>query len=156
MQGFDRVVVRSITPTVEATPDYSSDDVLGGLQAITDAARSGAFSGVVSGITISSKVDITVGLRIVFFKSNPSATTFTENSALSLNSADYDKVSGHVDISSTDIADLGTPNIATKLNINFPFQLSGITTLYAVCLARGTINLGSTSDLTFNYQIIQD
>jgi hypothetical protein len=152
--GYTRVI--SVTPTVEATPDYSDEDVLGGLMSIANAARVAAGTGIVTFLSVSSKVDITVAMRVMFFKSNPSATTFTENSTLALNAADYDKILGHVDIADTDWIDLGTPELATKTNINIPFQLSTGTTLYAVATAQGTINLGSTSDLTFNFGILQD
>jgi hypothetical protein len=153
--GYTKVI--SVTPTVEASPDYSDEDVMGGKQSIASAARSEGGSGIINFISVSSKVDITVGIRVHFFKSDPSATTFTENATLALNAADYDKVLGHVDIAAADWADLGTPNIATKTNINIPFNLpASVTTLYAVCTAQGTINLGSTSDLTFNYGILQD
>lgn len=150
------VIVISTTPAVEATPDYSSDDVVGGLQTIANAARPGLQTGVLLYFSMSCKADITQAWRVILFKANPSATTFTENSALSLNSADYDKVLGHFDITSFDDADLGTLHIMTKSNLNIPFQLSGTTSLYAVLLARGTLNLGSTSDLTLNYGILRD
>ena len=151
-----RVVVRTLTPAVEATPDYSSDDVMGGLQTIVDAVRNGVQTATLMSFTMSCKADITPAYRVILFKANPSATTFTENSALSLNSADYDKVLAHFDVTSFDDADLGTPHIMTKANLNIPFQLASGTSLYAVLLARGTLNLGSTSDLTLNFGILQD
>jgi hypothetical protein len=153
--GYTKII--SVTPTVEATPDYSDEDVMGGLMSIANAARVVAGSGIVNFISISSKVAVAQPVRIHFFKSNPSATTFTENSTLSLNAADYNKLLGHVDILAADWVDLGTPDLATKCNINIPFELpAAVTTLYAVCTAQGTINLGSTSDLTFNFGILQD
>lgn len=144
------------TPTVDSIPDYSSDDVLGGLQSLYGATRSAATGSILLSCSILSKVAVAVPLRIIFFYSNPSATTFTENSTLSINSADYTKVIGHVDIQVSDSADLGTPDILTKNNINLPFILDGGTTLYACCLARGTLNLNSSSDLTFRYCFLQD
>lgn len=156
MNGFERVVVRSITPAVEATPDYSSDDVVGGLHSIVDACRNGTQTGTLLFFSMSLKADITPAFRVLLFKSNPSSTTFTENSALSLNAADYDKVLAFFDISSADDADLGTPHIMTKNNLNIPFHLTSGTTLYAVLLARATLNLGSTSDITMNFGILQD
>lgn len=150
------IKVISITPAVEATPDYSSDDVMGGLQTLYNASRATSLGGIIMSVTVSSKVALAIPLRIVIFKTNPSATTFTENSTLSLNSADYNKVLGFIDIQTSNQADLGTPDIATSTNINLPFVTDGSANLYAVCLPRGTLNLGSTSDLTFNYYILQD
>jgi hypothetical protein len=152
--GYTKII--SVTPTVEATPDYSDEDVMGGKLSIAGATRVAAGTGIISFISISSKVAVAQPVRFHFFKADPAATTFTENSTLSLNAADYDKLLAHVDILAADWVDLGTPDLATKANINIPFNLASGTTLYAVCTAQGTINLGSTSDLTFNFGILQD
>src|SRR5689334_24759069 len=62
-------------------------------------AEDGIRDGTVTGVqTCALPIYITVGIRVHFFKSDPSATTFTENATLALNAADYDKVLGHVDI----------------------------------------------------------
>lgn len=145
-------VVISVTPTLSATPDYAQDDVLGGLMTIQNATRVAAGGGTLKAITVSSKV-AAGNVRVIFFKSNPSATTFTDNAVLALNTADYDKVLAHFDI--TDWADLGTPDIGTKTT-ELPFQLASGSNLYAVAVARATLNIESTSDLTFNFGIKQD
>lgn len=154
--GIESVKVFSVTPAVEATPDYSDGDVMGGLISIYNASRFTGGSGIVSSITMSCKADIIPVVRFIFFKSNPSATTFTENSALSLNSADYNKVLGQVDLVTADDLDMGTPHIIGRYNINIPYTLDTTTTLYCVAIARSTLNLGSTSDLTINFGLLRD
>ena len=156
MSTFFTTKVVSVTPTVEATPDYSDGDVMGGLMQIPDAGRPPSFSGVISSISMTCKADIVPIARFIFFKSNPSATTFTENSALSLNAADYDKVLGQVDLATADDLDLGTPHIINRFNLNVPYTLSATNTLYCVMIARATLNLGSTSDLTVNFGLLRN
>ena len=85
--GYSALV--SVTPTVEATPDYASGDVLGGLMSVS-APRYPGGAGILHYLSVSIKVDLAPIMNIVLFKSNPSATTFTENGAFSLNAADYD------------------------------------------------------------------
>jgi hypothetical protein len=152
--GNTRII--SVSPTLSSSPDYVDGDVIGGKLSISEAARVSGGSGIVHFLSISSKVDITVGLRILFFKSDPSNTTFTDNAAFGLDSLDYDKLLGHIDVESSEWIDLGTPNLVTKANINVPYQLASGTTLYAVAVARGTINIGSSSDLTFNFGCLRD
>lgn len=152
--GYTKVI--SVTPTIEAGA-YADEDVIGGKQTISLAGKTPGGTGFICGVTINAKAACAKALRIVFFKEDPSATTFTENSALALNSADYTKVLGHVDIAATDWADLGTPDICTKLNINLPFDLPAeVSSLYAVAQMQEAYTPNSTSDLTFNYCISQD
>lgn len=146
----------SLQPTVEATPDYSDTDVVGGLQVLTNAARVPGGTGKIVSISILSKVDIAVAARLLFFMANPTATTFTENGNLSINAADIDKMFRSVEIAAADFADTGTPEIFSR-ELNIGFQCApGSKDLYVVFQAGGTINLGSASDLTFNYSIEQD
>ncbi len=148
--------VITLQPAIEATPDYDAGDVIGGLQTLLGAARVPGGTGKLVSVSILSKVDIAVATRLIIFKSNPSATTFTENSALSVNAADVDKILHSIEIASGDFADMGTPEVAVK-SMRLPFKCAdGIASLFAVFQAAGTINFGSTSDLTFNYGIEQD
>ena len=146
----------TIQPTVEATPDYSAGDLVGGKLTLAGAARVLGGTGTIINLGILSKVDIAVATRVILFKSNPSATTFTENGALSIDAADVDKIFWSIEIAAADFADMGTPEVASKA-VNIPFQcLEGSADLYACMQTDGTINLGSTSDLTFTFGIKQD
>lgn len=151
------VKVVAVTPTIQSTPDYSSGDVCGGLMTIAGAARAGIGTGMVTGVTITSKVALAIALDILLFKANPSNSTLTENGAVAIDPADMANFIGHISTATTDNADLGTPDVQTKLNCNIPFDLGTTNTdLYAVCVVRGTYNAASTSDLTFNFGILRD
>lgn len=145
----------SATPAVEATPDYSPGDVMGGKISLLKATRLEGHSGYITSACIKSKADITVPIDVIFFSSDPSGTTFTENSAISLDAADVAKIIGAVQVFQW--FDLGTPVVGfAECRIPFRLTLSTGTTLYAVMVPRGTINLASTSDLVLEVAVEQN
>lgn len=152
--GYTKIV--SIQLTVEAAA-YADEDVIGGKLTIARAGRKSGGSGFIMGFSINTKAACSKAMRLIFFKANPSATTFTENSALALNSADYTKVIGHVDIAATDWADLGTPDVCTKLNVNLPYHLAdGVVDMYAVLQCQEAYTPNSTADVMLNIFLSQD
>jgi hypothetical protein len=150
--GFPLAVV-SVTPTVSASPDYSDQDVIGGAMEVANAVRVTGGKAILDFLSLSSKVDIGCSVHVILFKANPSNSTFTDNAALSVNSADYDKLLDVVKLPVGEIVDLGTPNVVSARNLGIVVDLTDpATSLYAVAYANaGTINLASTSDFTFNF-----
>ncbi len=148
----------SITPPVEASPDYADGDVIGGKMVLANAARSeGGRSGNVVQAHVYSLVNIaaSVPIRVILFNSDPDASTFTENSALSIASADLSKILGVINLDQR--LDLGTPvMLYAGQPIVLPFDLADEAVLHAVAVAGGAINLAGTSDLTFHFGIHQD
>lgn len=147
----------SVTPTVEATPDYADGDVIGGKMTIAAAARSAGGSGAVVWGQVYSLVDIgaSIPIRVVLFNSDPSNSTFTENAALSVHADDLSKIVGVLNLDQR--LDLGTPVILhTAQPVNIPFVLASGTSLYGVAVAGGAINLASAADLTFVFGIEQN
>ncbi len=146
----------SLTPTVEATPDYADGDVIGGKMTLTGAARAGGDGGAVVAAAVYSKVDIaaSIPIRVILFNADPSASTFTENSAPSIHADDLSKIIGVLDLSQR--LDLGTPVTLFASNPNVPFSLPIAPHLYAVAIAGGIINLGGAADLTFVFGLRQD
>lgn len=138
------VNVVSVTPVVEATPDYSTGDVMGGKMTFSEAARNSLGTGYITSVVIKSLSDITVPIDVVFFKADPADSTFTENSAIALDSADVADVLGVVQVFQW--FDLGTPVIGVA-ECRIPYKLPAGSSIYAVMVPRGTINLGSVSDL---------
>lgn len=134
----------SVTPTVEATPDYSSGDVMGGKMTLANAARVSAGTGYIVGVRIASLADITVPIDVIFFKADPTNTTWTENSAVALNASDATMLVGAVQVFNW--FDLGTPVVGFA-ECRIPFDIASGTSLYAVMIPRGTINLASASDI---------
>lgn len=150
----DQVFTVVNAPTVSATPDYSVLDVIGGEIVLANAARITGKGGIITGVTIVSKVDLTIGdIDILFFNDNP-AGTYTDNGALTVSDADMLLLEGSA-----------IPNIKTVLsgskvmleidNLNIGYKCAA-TSLYAVPVARAAINLGSTTDLQFTFKLLRD
>ncbi len=138
-------------PAVEATPDYSDGDVIGGLMTLADAVSQIGDGGKVVSAAVHSDADLsTVPIRVLLFSANPSASTITENASFVLHANDKAKLCGVIDLSTR--ASIGTPDVLFAANANVPFRCAG-RDLYAVAIAGGAINLGAVTDLTFVFGI---
>jgi len=149
-----KTTVLSSTPTID-TAIYASGDSIGGLITLTNAAYALTGSGFISYITIADKDREGADIDVVFFTSNPSATTFTNNAALTINDADLVKIACVVNVTTDAIfVDNGVSYVSSA---NCPFDLGyNNTTLYAALVSRGTPTYTSTSDLTLRVGILQD
>ena len=147
------VIVISQSPTVSASPAYSTGDVIGTKLTFDAAVLAAGGSGLVQAVQINCKSAQTGAVDLVLFNADPSASTFTDNAALAVNAADFNKVIGVVHV--TDWTNLGTPSVAQAGNIALPFTLAS-TALYGVLVARSTPTLGSTSDLTIGLRVIRN
>lgn len=150
-------MILSVTPTVEGTPDYSDGDVIGGKMTLSAIARQAGGSGRIVWAHVYSKVDIgaSIPIRVLVFNANPSNSTFTENSALSVHADDLAKIAGVLDLNQR--LDLGTPVMLYAAEpLSVPFALSSGVDGYAVAVAGGTINLAADGDLTFVFGIEKD
>lgn len=140
-----------LTPTTEATPDYSAGDLCGGqLQFVGRTPGGGHY---VKRLTIKS-IDSFSGVasKLYLFDDNPSATTFTENGAFSINSADRAKLIDVVEIASGDWTDFTarTGLYIARKTLDLPTVLaSGNKIIYAAFVPENTLNLSSTSSLEF-------
>lgn len=151
-------LVLSLAPAIEATPDYSDGDVLGGKQTLAGIVREAGYSARITWASVYSKVDIgtSIPIRLMIFNADPASSTFTENSAPSVHADDIAKLCGIVDLSQR--LDLGTPVVLfTPAGISVPVQMpaAGVDA-YCVAIAGGTINFGTTSDIAFKIGIDQD
>lgn len=138
------VLVSSVVPGVSTTA-YATGDTLGGKLSLTGAARVTGGAGIIQSVTLHSKSNQTGAIDLLLFAADPTASTFTDNSPLALNAADFDKLIGVVHI--TDWTNLGTASIAQAQALGMPFDLASGTTIFAVLVARSTPTLASTSDL---------
>jgi hypothetical protein len=141
---------------VEATPDYSDGDAVGGKVALSNVARVAAGSGYLTRFQLRSLISITVQTFVHIFSANPAASTFTENGALSIHADDRAKVLKTIAIAAGDwVAPKGgSPWYTVEMIgpkgglIDFlPYQLASGRDLYFAIEADGTINFASTADL---------
>lgn len=148
-------VTISKTPAVQATPDYSIGDVIGGVMTLSGAVAFPGDGGVIEHAAAYVAIDASLlPLAVLVFNANPTASTTTENGTFALHANDAAKLVGVLDLDQ--VADLGTPVILYTASAHVPFTVPAGKDLYAVAIASGTMNLGSTSDLTFVFGIRRD
>ena len=134
---------------------YATGDVIGGKMTIPNAVLMDGGSGILQSIIACSKADLTVDMDVIIFSADPSGTTFTENGAIAVATADVAKVLGVVTL--TTRSDLGTPVVAALRNIGMPVESASTSrSLFACAVMRGAFTPGTTSDLTFRFGISQD
>ncbi|KKN77959.1 hypothetical protein LCGC14_0355240 [marine sediment metagenome] len=151
--GYTKIV--EATPAVEATPDYSAGDLLGGKIIFANAVRgSGHHSGVVQSVVITDLAKQSINIDVLLFDTEPTNTTFTENGAFDVDDTDILNLVGVALVS--DWKAFNDNSMGQALNLGIPFDLGTGTTLWAVMVSRGTINLGATSDITLRVGILQD
>ena len=148
------IIKVAVSPTVSASPAYSSGDVMGGLLTFANVARVAAGSGLLQSVTLNFKSAQTAATDFVWCGGdNPSGTTLTDNAAVAVAAADYNKCRVvHV----TDCTGLGTPSVCAADNLAFPFALSSGTTGYGFLVTRGTPTLASTSDVEVALRILRN
>lgn len=152
--GIAKIV--KVTPTMDDSPDYSTGDVFGAKMTLTDAVLGLEGTGLLQSIILKSEDTLTVNtVDVIIFDSDPSNTTFTDNSALALADADLPKVIGIIQLNTAYSVD-STSNVLQTTNIALPVQASGGKDLYAVMVARGTINLSVTDGISLAFGFLQD
>jgi hypothetical protein len=148
--------VATATPTVSTSPAYSSGDVIGSLMTFSGIGRVTGGTGIIQMVTIMCKSAQAFACDLVLFHTNPSSSTFTDNAAVAVNTADYDKIIGVFSLSAGSWTSLGTPSVGQLLQ-SAPYKVAaGQSDIYGVLVARGTPTLASTSDLTIAVKALQD
>lgn len=145
----------SVTPTVTASSAYTANTVVGGLLTFANSVDT-AGSGLLQSIVINSKSVQTAGFKLAVFNANPTASTFTDNVAPSINSADVNKLIGIYDLSGTYSSALGTHTIYQYDSIGKLFAIPSGTALYGALLTTGTPTFSSNTDVTVALSIIKD
>lgn len=127
---------------------YASGDLIGGK--ISWEQRAPDQGGRLLRLTCKSLTSVGVASTMYLFDANPSNTTFTENGALALNSADRTKLIGAVAIASGDWLNYSAAAglyVADKA-IDIPYWLrNGERTIYGALVIGGVHTPGSIADI---------
>lgn len=151
--GFTKIV--ELTPTVEATPDYATGDLIGGKLEFTGAIRRKfTNTGIIQSVIITDKAKQSINIDVLFFDTDPSNTTFTENGVLVVHDTDLLNLVGVAAV--TDWKNFSDNSMGQALNLGIPFKIDTNFSLWAAMVTRGAHNLASTSDLTIRVGILQD
>lgn len=158
--GFTKF--HTATPTVSASPDYTAGDAMGGKITFTNFGRRNRVltkdvgsTGVIHSVMISDLSAEAKNIDVVFFDTNPSNSTITDNAAIDVHDTDILTIIGVVNV--TTWASFNDNAVGFEGNLGIPFDLeAGNSTVYVALVARGDHNLASTSDLTLRVGVLQD
>ena len=148
---------RQVTLTVTAGA-YASGQCVGGLKTLTsNLLAPHSKTAEVRQIIIVDKAEQDVDYDVLFFHSNPSTTTFTDNVELDMADADLTKLCGIVEVRTHyAFADNGCVSSGpTSIPIRTEAG-SGSATLYMAVVVRGSATFASTSDLSVGIVVYGD
>lgn len=145
---------KSVTLTCGGATQYSAGDVVGGI-----ATFGGVFgvegTAVLIAVTVKENGSQKPGLRIYFFDRLP-AGPYTDNAALSWNSADMAGLLDVVNVTAdTDYTLIDSRAIVTKEITRVVAANAGGSSLYAVVVATGTPTLAANG-LELTVQLLRD
>ena len=145
--------VISVTPAID-TNAYTSGDAVGGKQTLTSAARVSGGKVLLNSVVVVDKGNQKKPLTILFFDSDPSAATITNNAAFAF-STDITKVVGRVNVVAGDYETVDSKAVACVKAIGLEMKASGSANLYAAVVTTDTPTYTSASDLIFRYGFAQ-
>lgn len=140
---------------------YATGDVIGDLSPITadvfrmEGNANVPASGVLQSIIIKDLSKQSLALDVFIFDANPSATTFTDNSALDIADADIDKVIGVVKIEASDYFASNDSSVAVKSGIGLPMSTATGTKIWFCLVSRGAPTYVA-DELSISFGVLQD
>lgn len=151
---FGRCQVINVTPVID-TVAYTSGDSVGGK--ITAGAIANAFGqGVLKDLVVVDKANQKQPLTFLFFDQDPSAGTYTNNGAVTLDPADALKVIAKVNVAAADYETVGGKAVAavevSKVVKGTP---DSNRTLYLLVVTTGTPTY-AVGDLLFRLGLLVD
>jgi hypothetical protein len=140
--------------TVEAAA-YASGDVIGGLLTIPNVFGWAKHSVKIMNVVFKDAADQGGEIEVIFFDSNPSASTFTENGAVTIADADLAKICGRLRVSSqTSFANNGILSADCEICVDRDSTATATAandqSLYAVCVCRAARTQAAVSDLSIS------
>lgn len=144
------VLIREAAPAVD-TNAYAAGDLMGAAEIelkLPTGSESGQ-GGVIQSVGIIDLAAQAQNIDVMFFDTEPSGTTFTDNAAFDPADADLAHCVGVASI--TDWKSFADNAYGQVLNVAIPFVATG--SLYAVLVSRGTGTYGA-SDITLRVGIL--
>lgn len=144
------MIVKLAGATVGANTDaYTAGDLVGGKLTLADVFLVGPKEPYLLSITVQDLTKQNAALDFVFFDSDPTGTTFTNNAAFDVADADLPKILGYVSL--TDYSSFNDNSVGSVNSIGLAVKPTG-TALYAAIVARGTPTYGANElSVTFGF-----
>lgn len=144
----------TITKTLTAdTSAYAAGDCIGGLLTLAGCSRGGVYTGTISWAMLCDAGGETVTPTLLIFEQNPTASTFTDQAAVTIADADLAKMLPPIALSTTYAAADNGLCFADSKSISFK---GTDTNLYAVLVAGGTVTYDAANALSIKLGIAQD
>jgi hypothetical protein len=134
---------------------YDGEDVVGGLNTISSVTNTKAFNLV--NVTLRARdVDIVKDYMLIFFDSEPTASTFSNGGTVTINTANKDNVTLMLPINDTDFVTIGAGGTYFATASKTVGQVLGCTgTLYMVIVAKESI-IAVANSLELSIGVLQD
>jgi hypothetical protein len=145
--------VSVIVPITVQAAAYATGELIGGKLTIPKAIPEGVTVGIIQTLTLVDQANQKVPIDVVFFRSDPSGTTFTENGALDVADADMLKIVGVVSILASDYVAFND-NAVAVVNPSRAVHADDGSTLYACLCSRGAPTYAATTDLQMTLEVI--
>lgn len=141
----------NVTPTIEAGA-YATGDLITALMVLPNPYVS-RLQCELDTIIIRDAAAQSAAMDIVFFDTEPAATTFTLNSALTIHATDQPFVAGHRSVVAGNYCAFATSSVGTVPSIGLPIikPIGVAQSLWAVAISRGSPTYGTTSALNFSF-----
>jgi len=138
------------------TTAYADGDLVGGKITLTDIIPQ-SLGGILQSIELHDIDGQNAALILIIFDSNPSGSTLTNNSALTVVDADLPKVIGMVWVGAEDYEALATNSLACVKNLGIPLKaVDGSGDLYAVFLSDGATPTYTANGLSMTLNLLVD
>lgn len=136
---------------------YGSGDVIGDTSPIeVELVRNDYGTAILQSVITHDLAAQNASFDIIFFDSNPTATTFTDNSAIDIADADLPKVIGVVNVVAGDYDASVDSSVATTLGQQIVLQnASGTNKVWIALISRGTPTYVADC-LSLSFGVLQD
>lgn len=147
------LIIAQVQPAIE-TSAYASGDLIGEKLTFSDVVKQydRGGGGLVQSSVLVDQAAQEADIDLILFDTDPTGTTFTDNSALDVADADMDKIVGVVEFRT--YYAFGDNSVGQSLNLALPFILSTGQDLYGALVSRGTPTYAAATDLIVRLNIL--
>lgn len=144
------------TVTVSTSPAYSAGDCVGGKLTLSSVARVSGGSALLRALYLMDTSNQKAALELLIFNADPTASTFTDNAAISLHASDVAKIIRRISIAAADYVTIDSKAFVDLALSDRPLIPASGSDLYAALVTSGTPTYAATTALTLKLGVVQD
>jgi hypothetical protein len=145
-----------VNQTVTASAAYTAGNAVGGKITFSNAFRSGVYSGAIQDAWVTDAGNQQSTYELILFRNNPTGTTVTDKTALTIAAADLNKTAG-TPVLINQVGIYASTSISGSANLGRYFKNVGaVRDVYGVLLTRNTPTFVTAGDITICIDVIQD